>query len=83
MVSDSRCPSIHIFLVMGGEAGAVAPKGSMTYAIAMHSHKGNFLLHQSVHPGVKQVSISKLVGVNGKGVSESAGSAVSLTNLLN
>ena len=32
VVNGSRCPSINIFLVKGGEAGAAAPKGSMSYA---------------------------------------------------
>ena len=61
MVSGFRCPSIHIFHDMGGEAGASAPKGSMTYAFTY----GEFCSR----PGIKQVFSSRLVGVNGKGVS--------------
>ena len=50
-----RCPSIHIFLDIRGEAGAAAPKGSMTYAFTSPS------ICPSIHLGLKQVSSSRSV----------------------
>ena len=40
--------SINIFLVKGGEAGAAAPKGSMTYAFT-YEEFSSLSIHLSIH----------------------------------